>query len=266
MSVYNIGDKEVLKTAINSILNQTYRNFEFIICDDGSTDNTYTMLQELCRHDSRIKIIKNNKNLKASLARNNCLKEAKGEFIAVMDADDYSAPQRLEEQIEFLNKNKKIDFIGCKGRYFNKIIGDKNEEYWFREFPNKKDFLVTLPFVHASLMFRRKCLFKVLGYSINANVTRSEDYDLIMRLYINNFKGANINKVLYYIRQDQNTFKRRLYKYRLNEAIVKYRGFKALNLMPIGIIFAIKPLIVGLIPLKLLNKIKYKYYNKKEIN
>ncbi|GAA0077159.1 glycosyltransferase EpsE [Clostridium sp. CTA-5] len=264
MGVYNIGNKDILRTSIDSILNQTYKNFEFIICDDGSNDNTYKVLQCIAQKDKRIKLLRNNINLKAGVARNRCLKEAKGEFIAIMDADDYSAPERLEKQKNFLIKNAEFDFVGCKGKYFNKKINDTNDEYWFCKYPKPKDFLVTLPFVHASIMFKKESLLKVSGYSTSKKVMRSEDYDLLMKLYVNGCKGANISNTLYYIRQDKNTFKRRKYRYRINESIVKYKGFKALKLMPIGIVFVIKPLIVGLIPIKLLNKIKKIYYTKKE--
>lgn len=263
MGVYNINDEKMLETSINSILNQTYENFEFIICDDASTNNTYDILNKLSNTDKRIKLLRNEVNLKASGARNKCLMHANGEFIAIMDADDYSASNRLEMQIDFLNKNNEFSFVGSKGKYFEKNIKYTAGEYWFCEKPKKNDFLITLPFVHASIMFRREALLKVNGYSMSKKVTRSEDYDLIMRLYANNFKGANINKVLYYIRQDKDTFKRRKYRYRINEAIVKYEGFRALGLMPAGIIFAIKPLIIGIIPIKLLNIIKDKYFKRK---
>lgn len=260
MGVYNTNSEKILRTSIESILSQTYRDFELLICDDGSTDNTYEILKRICKTDNRIKLLKNDINLRASGARNRCFEEAKGDFIAIMDADDYSSPERLAEQIDFLTKNNGFDFVGCRGRYFEDYIDNTKGEYWYCDYPEKKDFLVTLPFVHASIMFRKQALFNVQGYSMAKKVIRSEDYDLMMRMYSNGYKGANINKILYYIRRDENTFKRRKYRYRINEAIVKYEGFKKLKLMPMGIVFAIKPLIVGLIPIKLLNIIKNKYY------
>lgn len=263
MGVYNIHDEKMLETSINSILNQTYIDFEFIICDDGSTDNTYKMLEKIAKNDNRIKLLRNYINLKASGARNRCLEQAKGEFIAIMDADDYSSPERLEMQVDFLKRNSEFGFVGTKGKYFEDRVDYTKGDYWFCKLPQKKDFLITLPFVHASIMFKREALLKVDGYSLNKKVNRSEDYDLIMRMYVIGYKGANIDKTLYYIRQDQNTFKRRKYRYRINEAIVKYEGFKLLGLMPKGIVFVIKPLIVGLLPIKLLNKIKDKYYKRK---
>lgn len=263
MAVYNIKNEKMLETSINSILNQTYTDFEFIICDDGSTNNTYKILKKMAGNDNRIKLLRNDINLKASGARNRCLEQVKGEFIAIMDADDYSSPKRLAMQVDFLKGNSEFGFVGSKGEYFEERVDYTKGGYWFCKLPQKKDFLVTLPFVHASIMFRKDTLLKVNGYSQNKRVTRSEDYDLIMRMYAMGYKGANIYKTLYYIRQDENTFKRRKYRYRINEAIVKYEGFKLLGLMPEGIVFAIKPLIVGLIPINLLNRIKDKYYKRK---
>ncbi|NFG60718.1 glycosyltransferase [Clostridium sp. CMCC3677] len=265
MAVYNTDDEDVLRTSIQSILNQTYQDFEFIICEDGSTDNTYSVLEKLCANDIRIKLLKNEKNIKAGGARNKCLSIAQGEFIAIMDADDYSHPARLEKQIAFLRDNKEYDFVGCKGVYFKHKPSKIDGEYWFCKYPQKQDFLITLPFVHGSLMFKKDSIEKQKGYCENNLVIRSEDYDLLLRLYAAGCRGANLEKSLYYIRQDDNTFKRRKYRFRVNEMIVKYRGFKNLGLMPKGIFYAIKPLVVGLIPVKILNKIKTIYYIKRRM-
>src|SRR3990167_10971452 len=101
MSVYN--GMPFLKEAVASILKQTYRNFEFIIVDDGSRDKSWEYLKSL--KDTRIKLLKNGRNLGLAASLNKALKKAKGDFIARMDADDVSFPQRLETQIKFLEKN-----------------------------------------------------------------------------------------------------------------------------------------------------------------
>ena len=89
MGVYNVSDESVLQKAVSSILDQTYGNFEFIICDDGSSDNTLEMIKKIGKTDKRIKIIKNEKNCGLSYTLNHCLKYAKGNYIARMDADDF---------------------------------------------------------------------------------------------------------------------------------------------------------------------------------
>ena len=177
-----------------------------------------------------------------------------------MDADDISAPNRLQTQLEFLKNHPEIAFIGARGEFFHKVPGDLKQYYWFVNQPQAKDFLMTLPFVHASIMMRREVIRKIGGYSTEQAVIRSEDYDMLMRAYALGYTGVNMADVMYFIRLDEGTYQRRKYCYRLNECIVKFRGFSKLGLMPKGILYAIKPLIVGLIPIKLLNALKRRYY------
>ena len=100
MSVYN-GEK-YLSQSVESILNQTYENFEFVIIDDGSTDNSYSILKQYASQYSQIVLIKNEKNLGLTKSLNLGLKIAKGKYIGRQDADDVSHPERLEREIEFL--------------------------------------------------------------------------------------------------------------------------------------------------------------------
>lgn len=259
MGVYNT-EFSVLKMAVESILSQSFPDIELIICDDGSSNGCYFFLESLQKIDKRIILLRNSKNMRASIARNKCIQLATGDFIAIMDADDWSHPMRLEKQLSFLITNPKYDFVGTRGCYFFNKIGDLSDTYPFYVFPNKKNFLVTLPFVHASIMFRRTVLDQTNGYNESKLVNRSEDYDLLMRAYQRGFVGANLDNELYYIRLDKNTYKRRKYRFRINESIVKWNGFSKLGLMPLGILFAIKPLIVGLIPSEILKYIKKGIY------
>lgn len=265
MAVYNAKNREILELAIDSILNQSLREIELIICDDGSTNGTYQLLEEISKRDNRITLLRNQKNMGASVARNKCIAKAQANFIAIMDADDYSGKYRLEKQLKFIKNHPEFDFVGVTGQYFSSASEREVDKktYWFCESPQKGDFLFTLPFVHASLLFRKQVLLAVKGYSEEREVARSEDYDLLMRLYARGYHGANLKEILYCIRLDDDTYKRRKYKYRLNECVVKYKGFRNLGLMPKGLIYALKPLVVGLIPIRLLNVLKNKFYNSK---
>lgn len=246
--------KEIMRLAIESILNQTYKNFEFIICDDGSSDETYELLKEFCKKDERILLLKNNKNRGLAYSLNNCLKIAKGKYIARMDADDISIKDRFEKQIKFLEKNPEYALVGCNLLYIN------NKGIWGKrilpEYPNKKSFLFTSPFAHPTILIRKDILNLLNGYKVEKITRRLEDYDLFMRLYANNYKGYNIQEFLYQFREDEDAFKRRAYKYRWDEVQVRYRGFKSLGLIPFALPYVIKPLIVGLIPQKILSKIR----------
>lgn len=255
MGIYNMANKkEIMRLAIESILNQTYKNFEFIICDDGSSDETYEILKEFCKKDERILLLKNNKNRGLAYSLNHCLSIAKGKYIARMDADDISMPNRLEKQIKFLDEYLEYAMVGCnllfindKGIWGKRILAEK---------PTKKSFLFTSPFCHPAIVMRKEVLDKVNNYKVEKITRRAEDYDLFMRIYANGYKGYNLQEFLYQFREDNDAFKRRAYKYRLDEVQVRYKGFKALGLMPRGFLYVIKPLIVGLIPQKLLANLR----------
>jgi glycosyltransferase EpsE len=250
MGIYNTNNEPMVKLAINSILNQTYTNFEFIICDDGSTDGTYELVKNITSHDDRVIIIKNEINKGLASTLNNCLKVAKGEYIARMDADDISMPNRLERQIAFLDGNPKYDLVGS-----NAVLFGEKGDWGYRntlEYPDKSSFLFGTPFLHPSIIIRNSVMKDLGGYRVNKETLRCEDYDLFMRLYATNRKGYNIQENLFKFRENQEAYKRRKYKYRLDEAKVRYKGFKQLGLLPRGLLYTMKPLIVGLIPQKML--------------
>lgn len=257
MGVYN-SKPERLELAVGSILNQTYSNFELIICNDCSTNNdTINCLKELQRRDKRIKVINNDINAGLAKSLNNCLKIAKGEYIARMDDDDISHIDRFEKQVYFLNTYQQYDFVGCAIRLF-----DENG-YWGtcvnKEKPQKKDFLFGTPFTHPTIMVRSEAYIKAEGYDVNNYTRRTEDYDLFMRMYALGMKGYNLSEILFDYRMDDSGYKKQKFKYRIDEMIIKYKGFKSLKLFPRGYVYLIKPIISGLIP----NGIKKKLYQKR---
>ncbi len=112
MPCYNTAD--FLQDAIESILHQSYRNFELVIIDDASTDNSLSMMEELAQRDDRIRIIKNERNRGISFSRNQGIINSQGKYIALMDADDIAYPDWMETQIDYLEKHDRIDAVtGC---------------------------------------------------------------------------------------------------------------------------------------------------------
>ncbi len=253
MALYNV--EEYLEKSVNSILNQTYKNIEIIMCDDCSKDGTLKLAKKLAKQDSRIKVLENKENLKSGKTRNRCIEDATGKYIAIQDADDYSDLTRIEKQVNFLEENKEYDFVSS-GIYRFDENGIWGEYHSWSEKPINKDFLWGLPFVHAATMFTKESLNKINNYQISKDTIRTEDFDLFLRLYIEGFKGYNLKECLYFVNENIDSYMRRKYRYRIDEAKMRFNAYKKLGLMPKGIIFAIKPLIVGLIPRKLQYKLK----------
>lgn len=194
MPCYN-REKYVVE-AIESILNQTYSNFEFIIIDDCSTDNTFKVVKKYAEKDNRILALRNDKNYCYVHSLNKGIKLAKGKYIARMDDDDISLPQRFEKQVEFLENNKDVVALGT----FIKVFSDDMKEYysWVSETePEVLKILINFfnPMCHPSVMIRKSFLEeKKLSYSKEHEFT--EDYYLWNQIIQNGGKIANLSEIL----------------------------------------------------------------------
>jgi glycosyltransferase involved in cell wall biosynthesis len=178
MGVYNA--ERFLTETVKSVLSQTFSDFEFIIVNDGSMDNTEDMLNVYAKEDRRINVIKQkNKGLTAAL--NNGIRASSGEYIVRIDAGDIALPERLFKQIIFMDNNPAI---GLSGTWYDLI----NEEGGFIkrvESPQrltdiKKALMKSAPIIHSSFMMRREVLERV-GY-YDENFKFAQDRDLIFRV------------------------------------------------------------------------------------
>lgn len=253
MGVYNCPARERLVRAVDSILNQTFKNFEFIICDDGSTNDTLKWLKEKAAEDQRIIIIEGKVNRGLALALNLCLDRARGKYIARQDVDDYSTQTRLQNQVDFLQTHSNIAFVGT-----DCFVYDSNGLYgeWHRPaYPTKEDFLFNKPFIQGTTMFRREVYDKCGGYELVGKCHKYEDYEFFMRVYAADFQGANINQFLYtfYSEEKKNYVPRKM---RIDEYHIRKKGFRELGLMPKAFPYVLKPLVLCLVPNKLLDWIK----------
>ena len=189
MSVFN--GSPFLKEAIQSILNQTYKNFEFIIVDDASRDSTWNYLKSL--KDKRIKLIQNKKNLGLAASLNIALRLAQGGFIARMDTDDISLYHRLATQLAFMLKNPKIDICGSWVKLINdrgEIIGQVRKPTQDKKIKKMNQWITAL--IHPTWFAKREVFEKIGGY--NPDYDMVEDYDFLIRA--KKFRMANINKDL----------------------------------------------------------------------
>ena len=180
MTVYNTD--RFLRKSINSILNQNYKNFEFIIVDDFSKDKSRKIIKSY--KNSRIKKFLLRKHIGRTNALNFGLRKCKGKFIAILDSDDISVYNRLLKQVEFLEKNSQIKMVGSNTLLINEK-GKKIKNFYipsnFDEFNRKMIFNNYLP--HSSVMFNKQFLNKT-GGSYPKDFIYSQDYALILRFLL----------------------------------------------------------------------------------
>lgn len=238
MGIYNCA--ETLGGAINSIISQTYTNWELIMCDDCSTDNTYEIAQEYKnKYPNNIILIKNKTNSKLAYSLNHCLEYATGTYVARMDADDISVPDRFEKQVTFLKNNPEIDLVGtAMQRFDGNTLADI---YYPPENPDYYTLKDEIPFCHATILIRRTVFDKLNGYTVCNRTARCEDYDLWFKFYNAGFNGKNLMQPLYMVRENANAIRRRTAKTRLDALKTTWIGF---NLLKYPKLWLIKPTIV----------------------
>lgn len=200
MSVKN--ETRYLKIAIDSILSQTYKNFEFLIINDFCSKQVKKILNFYKRRDKRIKIINNKNNLGLTKSLVKAIKKASGEYIARIDADDFSARDRLRTQIEWFKGSNKRVLCGTGYFLINKKNNIKKKNVICGEKNIRKSIIFKNCFIHSSVMFRHKVYKKVGGY--NPNFEYSQDYELWSKI-INCGEVDNINKRLTYLRDHKKT-------------------------------------------------------------
>lgn len=195
MPVYNA--EKYVKQAIESILNQTFQDFEFIILDDGSTDKSVSIVKSF--YDSRIRLFENEKK-GISYQLNFGISQAKTEFIARMDADDISCSERLRLQYNYLELNPEIDIVGCNsilinlsGKTISKIRYPEKHDDIYNKMPVEQSIC------HASIL-AKKTIFQVVTYK--SEFEPIEDHKLFLDMLSEGFMFYNIQEHLYKIRSN----------------------------------------------------------------
>lgn len=197
MPVYN--GARYLPAAIESILDQTYRDFEFIIIDDHSTDDSARILACYRAQDARIQVHRNGQNLGIAHTLNRALDLAKGEYIARMDSDDISLPQRFERQVEFLDAHPEVGVVGTQTRTIDDDGHLAPQHYWEQSTSPAClvwHLLYATPLCHPSTMMRPACLRAVKGYD---PAYANEDMHLWTKLAFVT-RMVNLDEVLVYYR------------------------------------------------------------------
>lgn len=188
--------EKYVEAAVRSIMAQTYKNLEIILTDDCSTDYTFEILKKLAAEDSRIKLCKNKTNLKIVKTLNKMIHLATGKYIARMDADDISLPERIEKQVDFLEQNPDVAFCGTNAFFINengKCTGKTSLPITSKD--NKFFLQFYSTFFHPTVMIRSE-IYKQNLY--DESFLYAEDYELWSRMIFGeNLKGANLSERLF---------------------------------------------------------------------
>ena len=226
MGTYNC--EKTLSEAIESIIRQTYKNWELVMCDDGSTDGTYAVADQYRKlFPEKIILLKNEHNRKLSYTLNRCLQAARGELIARMDGDDISRSDRLQKQVDYLLSHPDLQVVGCAMQRFDeKGLHDIMHPVTA---PDKWTLRFRVPFYHATILTYKKVYDALNGYTDSDRTVRVEDRDLWFRFYAQGFKGANIDEVLYEVRENTETIRRRTALSRFRSLRTTAYGFRLLG-------------------------------------
>ncbi len=211
--VYNAAP--FLEASINSVLQQTYRDFELVLLNDASTDNSEWIVQNFS--DPRIRYYKNETNLGISASRNKLMDLAKGEYLAVMDNDDISLPERFAKEIAFLDEHPDVTIVGSWGKLFNALPAE-NFVTWIKKAVVNMGWIWCQPenvtmeetlrgntCMHSSMMIR-KADFVKHNIRYNPQYTPAEDYDLLRQVLANGLQICNLPEVLFLYHLHGNNF------------------------------------------------------------
>ncbi len=240
MSVYN--GKLFLKEAVESILNQSFTDFEFIIFDDCSIDDSAQLLQKYVKTDKRIKLITNKHNIGLGANLRQGVEIASGKWIARMDADDIALPHRLQTQIDYVTAHPNTDILGS----YAFDIDNQGNTISLRKCPidHKRiiKYIWTCPIIHPTAFMKKESLIKAGSYG---QEKRRQDYALWFRCAKNGLIFANIPEPLIKYRFTEDYFKRNNISALLDQVKIGLSGCLLVKAAPIGVTV---PLIKAILP------------------
>lgn len=254
MSVYNA--EKYLKVAIDSILDQTYSNFELILINDYSSDDSEAIMKQYQAEDPRIIILENEENIGLTKSLNRGLALARGEYVARMDADDISVPERFEKQVKFLDEHPDYSFVSCIAQY----IDENGKPEQMRLFPETNEEIYDMmpkvdAVMHPGVMFRREDIAQIGNYCEDFRVV--QDYDLWFRGMAAGYKFYNIQEPLVLFRRNDSYNTRKSKAYRMVDYQVRKKGYRINNIPLHKRVYLLIPLALAYIPPKIMDKLFY---------
>lgn len=245
MGIYNCAP--TLKEALDSLLAQTYKDFKVIMCNDGSKDNTIEIAQNYVdNYPDKFLLIHNQKNMGLNYTLNHCLEYADTEYVARMDGDDISLPERFEKEINFLDEHPEYAIVSTPMIYFDDDGDFRTGKGGYE--PSHTKCAKSTPFCHAPCMVRTKAYNAVNGYTVDPKLLRMEDFHLWIKMFQKGFRGYVLSDALYKMRDDRNAYRRRDFKTRVRLMRLQAYAVKSLSLSRWNYIYCLRPIIVGLLP------------------
>ena len=255
MSVRN-GEKDLPKS-MDSLLNQTFQDWELIVCDDGSTDNTLQVLNKYANRDQRITVLHNEQCQGLAYSLNYCIENAKSNILARQDADDASDVHRFEIQYPFVMGHPEYAVVGTCWYSVNE--NGETKEIRVPQKPSAIDQVKGGLYLHPSWMMRKDQISKVGYYTVNKYTVRSQDYHFIMKILAAGMTLYNMPDLLYYYTNDAKTRQRRQnWKRVIGLMWIRWDSYKRNHLPLWCYVFVFKPLLVNLTPPLIMSR----YYNR----
>ncbi len=249
MGIYNCAP--TLGEALDSLLAQTCQDFKVIMCDDGSTDNTVEVAEKYAsRYPEQFILIRNPRNMGLNYTLNHCLEYADTEFVARMDGDDISLPERFELEVNFLDSHADYAIVSGPMIYFDEK-GDFRTGRIRSPEPTEADFVKGTPFCHAPCMVRREAYEAVGGYSVDNKLLRVEDYHLWLKMYLAGYRGYRLSNPIYKMRDNREAMVRRTFRNRINEMYVKHLCIKKFKLSKLQYMHLLVPMLKACCPNRL---------------
>lgn len=259
IGIYNCAP--FLQQALDSLYAQTFQDFEIILCEDGSKDNTYEVALNNQQEHTNIVLLRNPHNIGLNQTLNNCLAVAKGEYIARMDGDDICDPARFEKEVKFLDGHPEFAIVSTAMTYFDNG-GVFGKGALVEGEPTLQAFVSGTPFCHAPCMVRREAYMAVGGYTVSKWLIRHEDYNLWTKMYAKGYRGYRLPEYLYSMRDDRNAAKRRNFRGRINGIYARWIAYRTIHIPFSGFLkFSILSLVKGVMPMPI-----YEYFHKKNLS
>ena len=256
MGVYNPASQERLFRSVQSVIDQSFAEWELLLYDDGSQAPFTSLIQAAAALDPRILLLHGQQNRGLARALHVCIRSASGSYIARMDDDDVSKPDRFQKQLDFLETHSQYQWVGSLAELVDShgVWGIESVP----ETPQGRDFLWNSPYIHPSVLFRAGVLLGHGGYDPSSSVVQCEDYELFMRLHSRGNQGYNLQEPLLQYWEDRESYRKRTYRRRIREMKVRYHGFQDLGILRPGTFFYVmKPLLVGAVPASAHHSIKH---------